>query len=337
MLTLGDEDDLLKDIGEGIQIAMDREGYPSDAVDPIKVNKLAHFAIQDLGVPLTYGWYKYGPAPVFESSNARLKPTSESEITAPEEPRIPDPGREFYSPVEYSYYFARDCTYFDRILQTPTKEYLIEFYEDHAPSPYGSLYKQSVQVQVILDKIKEDDEWHTEVEDYAKSLSRELTELHRELLKIDALSEVVSTFSEYSKLLKRVITEASNKDDLTPAQERFIRKVVDFFYSDVWKYAALLISKNTVHLSPGENDAKLLNSIDGDLQKIRGEIGDEIDSLREQGVARNLYTEYSRDGPDDDSTRVNRGPNSSKVEPWTKASAVPIRTQLSARTEEVDR
>jgi len=95
MLTLGDEDDLLKDIEEGIQIAMEREGYPSDAVDPIKVNKLAHFAVQDLGVPLTYGWYKYGPAPVFDTSSARLGPASESEIKASDEPRLPDPGNDF--------------------------------------------------------------------------------------------------------------------------------------------------------------------------------------------------------------------------------------------------
>lgn len=337
MLTLGDEDDLLNDIEEGIQIAMDREGYSSDDIDPIKVNKLAHFAIQDLGVPLTYGWYKYGPAPVFDTSSARLEPTPESEIKASEEPRIPDPSNVFYSPNEYAYHFTMDCTHFDRILQTPTKEYLIEFYEDHAPSPYGTLYKQSVQVQVILEKIKEDDEWHREIEDYSKSLSRELTKLHRELLKIEALSEVINTFRDYSKLLKRIVTGASNKDDLTPAQERFIRKVVDFFYSDVWKYATLLISKNTVHLSPGENDAKLLNAIDSDLQKIRGDIGAEIDSLRKQGMTRDLYTEYTRDSSEDNAERGEHEISHSEVEPWTKASAVTIKTGLSSRSEEVER
>jgi len=337
MLTPRDEDDLLKDIEEGIQIAMDWDGYSSDSIDPIKVNKLAHFAVQDLGVPVTYGWYKYGPAPVFETSTARIEPTPESEIKAPEEPRLPDPSDELYSPEQYAYYFTRDCTYFDRILQTPTKEYLIEFYEDHAPSIYGSLYKQSVQVQVILDTIKEDEEWHTEAEDYSQSLSRELTELHRELLKVDALSEVCNTYSEYSKLLKRVIARASNKNDLTPVQERFIRKVVDLFYSDVWKYTALLISKNTVHLSPGGNHDKLLNSIDGELQTLRGDIDDEINSLRGQAVARELYTEYSRDGQYHGSTRESRETSDQKAEPWTKASAASITTKLATRADEVDR
>ncbi|RKD95649.1 hypothetical protein [Halopiger aswanensis] len=337
MLTLGDEDDLLKDIEEGIQIAMEREGYPSDAIDPIKVNKLAHFAIQDIGVPLTYGWYKYGPAPVFDTSTARLEPTPKREVKAAEEPRLPDPSNEFYSPDEYAYYFTRDCTYFDRILQTPTKEYLIEFYEDHAPSPYGTLYEQSVQVQVILDSIIEDDDWHSEAESYSKSLSKELTELHRELLGIDALSEVVDTFSDYSKLLKRVLAEASTQEELTPSQDRYIRKVANFFYSHVWKYAALIISKNTVHLSPGDNDDKLLNAIDSDLQKLRGEIKDEIHSLEKQGGSRGLYVNYQPDSLDSNSTSLEETFTESNIEPWTKAAAVPVRRKLSRNPEEVDR
>lgn len=336
MLTLGDEADLLQDIEEGIQIAMEREGYPSESVDPIKVNKLAHFAIQDLGVPVTYGWYKYGPAPVFETDKARLGPTPESEINASGESRIPDPGDAFYSPEEYSYYFTRDCTHFDRILQTPTKEYLIEFYESHAPAPYGTLYEQSIQVQKVLDGIKDGNGWHSEAEDYSKSLNRELTELHRELLDIDSLNEVSDTYSNYSKLLRRIIAEASSKDNLTASQNRFIRKVVNFFYSGVWKYATLLISKNTVHLSPGENDAKLLNAIERDLQNIRGSVTEEIESLRKQGIERGLYTEYSKDSCDYESTREPGDGSSSKVEPWTRASADVIRAKIARSPDQAE-
>lgn len=336
MLTLGDEDDLLQDIEEGIQIAMEREGYPSESIDPIKVNKLAHFVIQDLEVPVTYGWYKYGPAPVFETDKARIGPVPESEISASEESRIPDPGDEFYSPEEYAYYFTRDCTHFDRILQTPTKDYLIEFYEDHAPAPYGNLYEQSIQVQKILDKIKDKTGWHSEAEDYSKSLNRELTKLHRELLDIATLNEVTDTYSNYSKLLRRIIAEASSKDSLTASQNRFIRRVIDFFYSGVWRYAALLISKNTVHLSPGENHAKLLNAIERDLQNIRGSVTEEIESMRRQGEERGLYTEYSEGSYDHDSTRKPEDGSSSKMEPWTRASASLIRAKIARSSDQVE-
>jgi hypothetical protein len=57
MITLGDEDDLLKDIEEGVEIAINRLGYDRDAVDPIKFNKLAYLAIHEFDLPITYGWY----------------------------------------------------------------------------------------------------------------------------------------------------------------------------------------------------------------------------------------------------------------------------------------
>lgn len=198
------------------------------------------------------------------------------------------------------------------------------------------MYKQSVQVQVLLDRIIDDEDWHSEAEDFSKSLSRELTALHRELLKIEALSEATDTFSSYSKLLKRVTAEASITDELSAPQERYVRKVANFFYSDVWRYVALLISKNTVHLSPGDNDDKLLNAIDGDLQKIRGDIQDEIQSLQNQGMARDLYVEYIDERSQGAPHRDDQEFDHSTVEPWTNASAVPIRSKLSISQEEID-
>lgn len=304
MLTVGDEDDLLVDIEEGIQIAMHRGNYSADDIDPIKVNKLAYFAIQDLGVPITYGWYKYGPAPVFDTQNVRLEPSPETTISASEKPRIPDPSGEFYSPNEYAFYFEEDCAEFDKIIQTPTKDYLREFYEDHAPKTYASLYQKSVQVQVILDEIKTSSDWHSEADDYYKSLNRALTELHGELLAISHMNEVIDDFSKYSRLLKDIIAEASTQDTLSPAQQRFIVRVVDFFYGGVWNYTALLISKNTVALSPGSNDSKLLNSIDANLRELRSSISDEIDSFRSQSTARDLlpdyYSEIQERSPEED-------------------------------------
>lgn len=337
MLTIRDEDDLLDDIEEGIQIAMHRNGYSADDIDPIKVNKLAYFAIQDLGVPVTYGWYKYGPAPVFDTQGARLKPSPETEINASQEPRIPDPGGEFYSPNEYAYYFDEDCIEFDKILQTPTKDYLREFYEDHAPEPYGSLYQRSIQVQVILDEIKESSDWHSEAEGYYKSLNRAMTELYRELLTIDQMNEVVDAFSNYSRLLKDIIAESSTKDDLTPAQQRFIVRVIDLFYGGIWNYAALLISKNTVALSPGNNDSKLLNSIDADLRELRSSISEEIESLSEQSKARDISPNYCDDVQEQTAKEHLTGDQTdTSVESFTKASAESFAQTMESDSREIE-
>jgi len=329
MLTTGDEENLLADIKEGIQIAMYRRGDSADDVDPIKVNKLAYFAIQDLDVPVTYGWYKYGPAPVFDTETARVEPAPQTAISAPDEPRIPDPRGELYSPEEYALYFKRDCIEFDRILETPTKEYLREFYEDHAPEPYGDLYENSIQVQVILDDIKDSSDWHTEADDYYKSLNRHLGELYRALLAIDHLNEVVEEFNEYSRLLKDVIAEASTLDTLSPAQQRYIGRVVDLFYGSIWNYVALLISKNTVALSPGNNQPKLLNSIDRDLRELRSSVGDEIKSLRRQSAARDLLPEYYPEIQEYD-PEMEADEQTINPEPWTKASTEALTRHLES-------
>lgn len=331
MLTLGEEDDLLEDIQEGIRIAMHRQGYSSTSIDSIKVNKLSHFVIQNKDIPITYGWYKYGPAPVFDTGAGEIEPTAKADIRAAEESRLLDPNRDFYSPNEYAYYFNRDCSHFDRILETPTKQYLIEFYEDHAPSPYGGLYEQNAQVQLILDRLIEGGNWHSEAEDCHRSISHELTNLYRELLKIDGLKEVTGVFSEYSKLLKHIIAEASEKRELKPSQVQYVSKAAGFYYSHVWKYAALLISKKTVHLSPGNNDDKLLNEIDRELQNLRGGIEEEIQGLKEQGVARELYSELQ---PDYDNRTPQQKADATQpnIDPWTKASMSSIREKLTAES-----
>lgn len=333
MLTIGDEEDLLEDIIEGLEIALHRTGQSSENVDPIKVNKLVFFAIRDLGVPVTYGWYKYGPAPVFDVESARVTATPASEIAAADEPRILDPGEDYYSPLEYSYYFEADCEYFERILQTPTKEFLREFYEDFAPDPYGPVYETSTQVQVLLDELERDDRWHEEADDFYESLNRALNELKRELLQVQQLAEVLDQYRKYSRLVKDVVAEAAAQDDLSPAQERFVTRVVKYYRGGVWNYVALLISKNTVHLSPGDNDSKLLNAIDGELRELRGNIDDELLSLKEQSRRRNLAPhrlgDESRRKTESDGEGEQNEEGLDRIEAWTKISSEAIGSELS--------
>jgi hypothetical protein len=128
MLTLGDEDDLLEDITEGVEIAMYRRGYDADDIDPIKLNKLAYLAIEEYDLPITYGWYKYGPAPVnVAHQSVSTIPRSEDEIASVDEPRIKNVNYDVRSPEEYSYFYSDDLEEFGHVLEALTKEYLVEF------------------------------------------------------------------------------------------------------------------------------------------------------------------------------------------------------------------
>jgi len=107
MLTRADESDIIDDIKDGIGIALSWREASAHSIDSIKLNKLAYIAIERLEVPITFGWYKYGPAPVdLQYSEAAVSSKTKEECEAPDEPRVPQ--RDYYSPLEYAYFFDKE-------------------------------------------------------------------------------------------------------------------------------------------------------------------------------------------------------------------------------------
>jgi len=283
MFTLGDEDDLLEDINEGVEIAMYRRGYDADDIDPIKLNKLAYLAIHEYDLPITYGWYKYGPAPVNVAyQSVSTVPRSEDEIAAVDEPRIKNVNYDIRSPEEYSYFYSDDLEEFEHVLETPTKEYLVEFYFGYAPEQYRDLYIASAELQQVVDDLKQGTEWHDEATKTLDTLTKRYQRVMHEVNENPVLNESVEPMRAYGELLMEVLVTTANLSDISESQQRFITRVVDYFYGGAWKYVALLVSRDTVKLSPGENKRKLLNSIEEELRAIRTEYDDELRGLRER-------------------------------------------------------
>jgi len=295
MFTLGDEDGILEDIKEGVEIAMHRKGYDSDSVDPIKFNKLAYFAIKEYDVPITYGWYKYGPAPVnVANQKVSVTPTPEDAVQAVNEPRVKSPSNNMRSPEEYSYFFSEDLDEFEHIVKADTKEYLTEFYFENAPDEYRDLYIASGELQQVLDRIKKDTSWHEDGEAVVSLLTKRFPRVTHEVASNPNLKESVSKIQEYEHLLTEILITASDKDEVTEVQQRFIKRVIDYFYGGAWKYVALLISRDTVNLSPGENKNRLLNSIEDELGELRNEYDKELSRLKEEAEQYDLVSESSR-------------------------------------------
>lgn len=314
MITLGDEDDLLEDIKNGVEIAMSRRGYDADDIDPIKFNKLAYLAIQEYDLPITYGWYKYGPAPVnVAHQSANTAPRPAAEIAAVDEPRINDVNYDIRSPEEYSYFYNEDCEEFEHIMETPTKEYLVEFYFAFAPEQYRDLYISVAEFQQVLDRLKDGTGWHNEATKTLNTLTERYRRVMHEVEENPVLDESIEPMNAYEKLLTEILATATDIPNISESQQRFIGRVIDYFYGGVWKYVSLLISRDTVKLSPGENKRKLLNSIEEDLRNIRTEYDDELRGLRERGQEFDLISasqsgEIPRsDGNDEDVHPLQRG------------------------------
>lgn len=283
MLTYGEERALLEDIQEGIAIAMDRQGASADQIDPIKVNKLAYFAIREFDLGITFGWYKYGPAPVdvadhtTSGTSIQIEPRSHRDIMASDRSRVPSEKHAHPSPEQYADFFD-GFEEFEIMLSTPTREYLMRFYEEFAPNKYSGLYEASINLQLTLDDISSSPEWSEHGEQLYEELALNFNQLYRELLQISELDESIDSFKDYKTLTKNIISEAARQGDLTEHQQRFISQVVGFFYQNTWRYIALLISKDTV---TGENTNRLRNSIDDDLSQIRLYYGENLVQLAE--------------------------------------------------------
>jgi len=271
MLTYSEECAILDDIQEGAEIAMHREGYSSDAIDPIKVNKLAYFAIREFELNITFGWYKYGPAPVDTAirqttggPSVTLDPKPASEIPASDRSRVPSQRSDHPAPERFADFF-QGFDEFHTILQTETKEYLEEFYEQYAPEAYKPLYLASIRMQRKIDRIAEEPALVRSNDISYHVVSEVANEIYGELLQLPQLSEAAEPFRDYTNVLKDVLAAIESRDELNESVERFVDDFASFFYKSAWTYVALLISKDTVR---GENRDRLLDSIDDTVSEL---------------------------------------------------------------------
>lgn len=296
MLTYSEERALLEDIKEGVEIALYEVGVPAENIDDIKLNKLVYFIIREFDLNITYGWYKYGPAPVDVSDagggsdSADLTLKSPSEIRASRRSRVPSQKHEHSSPVEYAEFLV-EFEEFEKIIGTATKEYLLGFYEDNAPPKYKNLYVQCTHLQRSLDQFATESDWENVDDDSIRQLDEEINRVYGELLKISELEESVSAFRDYKRFFKNTISTAAAQEEITERQEQFIEGAVRFFYQNTWRYPALLISKDTV---TGDNTDRLRTSIEDQLADLRLRHGEDLNRLSEHSRLLGLQPNSAR-------------------------------------------
>jgi len=293
MLTSGDEESLLADIKEGIQYALflgkERGRFTEEEIrlDKIRLNKLQYIVNEDRDLGLTFGWYKYGPAPedVTSDHDAGLMPSPGPEIPHLEESRLP--ASDHLSTEEFAYYFISELgEEFDKIVTSEdTKEYLEDFYAKYAPrdryaARYTDLYIASARLQQILDKIKDDGSWHEDSTHYYYELEKRFTPVINEIAKHEELEHTTEPLREYQKVLTSVIAEADAMEELSSGQDAFISNAVRKFYTTIWDFVAHEVSLNTMR---GDNVESLRPSVKATANTYRdGSWEDELDSIRKR-------------------------------------------------------
>jgi len=83
-----------------------------------------------------------------------------------------------------------------------------------------------------------------------------------------------------------------------------------------------MISEDTAHLSPGDNQNKLLTSIENTKQEIRSDYEEDLDGFEDRATALNIVDEEKNEEATNKS--VKDLSDGRYVEPWTQASSEAI-------------
>lgn len=293
MLTRGDEESLLMDIKEGIQYALylgKQEGrFTEDNIrlDKIRLNKLQYIVNDDRELGLTFGWFKYGPAPedVTTDTGIELGPRPGDDIAYLDESRLP--SKNHLSTEAFAYYFLRELDgEFDKIATAEeTKVYLEDFYSKYAPEDeyaarFANLYKASARLQQTLDQIGDGKDWHRNSTEYYYELDKKFMPVSEEIAKHESLKHTLEPLEEYRKLLTSIISEADAEEEMSSEQQAFINNAIRTFYNTIWDFVGQELSLETMR---GENVDELRPGVVANVQKYReGAWKAELESLAQR-------------------------------------------------------
>ena len=249
MTTLWQEEEILRDIVDGLNAAIHEEGWDQDDLDPIKFNKLLYLAVGYFDLPITYRWYKYGSdfTPHGLSVEEGISPTAISELPSPQEPRIDPSDIEENvtppSPAEVKSFYTTEVEEVERLFEDDTKEYLRSFYTGYAPENLEGVYSACAIFQKSLDEMGYSENPVDIIRENIETLLREIDALNREVMFCEEVADADEPFQEYVALLKDVlITVAESEEPISPRQEDVLRSVVTFFYRWAWELVSLKIA-----------------------------------------------------------------------------------------------
>lgn len=281
MVTPWEENQILKDILEGLGAAMHEKDLDERDLTQVKLNKLLYFAINNFKLPITYSWFKFGVS-LDANSQVDTRKVVIQPLDAfrnPTEPRIQRPGTRYYSPEEYYYYFRDDVSELESIFEDDSKEYLITFYENYAPPEYQTIYTQNALLQKAIDAVRNSEQPGTHASEIIDDADQAIKSLNYELMTNELFDDVVDYHLNYVDLLRDTLaTSADLGDEMTDSQESLLVELIDFYYSHSWKFITLAISEDTAQ---GPNRRELVSGTLDEMSALEKTYEDELSVLRE--------------------------------------------------------
>lgn len=270
MATTWEQKQILRDVVDGLNAAIEEAELEPADVDPIKFNKLLYLAVDEWDLPVTYWWYKYGADFTFHGFNeSQLEPKALDGLPSPEQPRVgPDDlgvNEGYPSPEKYKRFYLEEVEDLERLFADDTKEYLQDFYRNYAPDHLADLYAACAVFQKTLDSIGRADDPGAATVENIETVLDELRTLNREVHLTPLLNDVRKRYKEYTDLLKNVLVTVDEKNGDFNSSEEAFTDTIRFFYDQAWQMIAFKIASENSYGSDAYDRKQTAN---GRLQRL---------------------------------------------------------------------
>lgn len=260
----------------------------------VEEQKLTHFAIRDLELPLTRSWYLAGGHIAAQPSVDRRSLWEPGESYGDLQSQQVSSGdqineiREYFRSAEFiPGYSLRNVWYTDKF------DFLRDYYRQVAPDIYRDLYLHSLDIREALWNLSEvidSESTNTALSAFGigeptvllprsqeETIRHYISDFHMDLSEIDELNPTKEMVVRGTDIIELILSKLTHLDTTTADQRSILQSAVhDFFYYYVWKYPALAVSIQT---TSGPNSDTLRQQRLLEFNNFDEQLGARIDSF----------------------------------------------------------
>lgn len=249
--TSEDEDLIVKLMMRAVAQYIKEKNLNTDNLSKTKLQKVLCQTVDDLDLPITRSWYmrgEYIPNPIINKSDLPNYYNGNNNL------HLNTQNREIYRTLYSSISKSMDELWFMDI-----NELLSRHYSQKAPERYKRLYIENNILLTTNKAVKESQNknltsllnWSNAINySYYCQASKSISKIHVEMASKQEFEGIIDNYISLTDLFEGIYLRL---DILYSSNSRLPRKVKDFlikfddiYYYEIWKYPALIVSKNTM-------------------------------------------------------------------------------------------
>jgi len=296
----GVEERVVEDLKEGLEIALFNKGievspytdnFQLVAANPdlVWIDKLVYKAItgiQKEELPITYSWFRYGPAAPLNT----IKPENihPNEIEFYKNSAYINRVSSYPTPNEFSKFFE-NLIESENYFETELYDFLLTFYREEAPEPFRNLYIANLKIQQVLYDLSVMSRQNTtNIDAFLPMIRTRFEEAATDLeFMLNSKNEFgisndsISYLLRFIDLFEEFILELSSQNREPDHESKLIaQNLWGTYHAQLWKWISHQISNITI--DEKKPQASSIKSVNTDIIREKDEaVPSEINDLEE--------------------------------------------------------